>query len=81
MSNQLQAVQAATALQCDEIESSLKRQLVDVSNELRQSQNLVRKQQMEINNLKMQISSNQQVGVFMYKLRKYSSPFCLLVGK
>lgn len=61
LNNQLEAAYAETALKCDEIESSLKRQLVDVSNQLRQSQNVIRNQQIEIKNLKIQITTNQDV--------------------
>ncbi|KAG5872700.1 hypothetical protein JTB14_008794 [Gonioctena quinquepunctata] len=52
--NELQAVQAANAIQYDELESNLKRQIVDGHSKLRQAQNTIRTLQLELNNLRSQ---------------------------
>ncbi|XP_023023934.2 uncharacterized protein [Leptinotarsa decemlineata] len=54
LNNELQAVQAANAIQLDELESNLKRQIVDANSKLRQAQNTIRALQLELNNLRNQ---------------------------
>ncbi|CAH1996663.1 unnamed protein product [Acanthoscelides obtectus] len=64
--NEIQATQATTALQIDEIESNLKSKIADLNNKLRQSQTQARTFQTEIAKLKNLLANQRQRNDTLY---------------
>lgn len=64
--DEMEVIKAQKTLECDELESRLKRQLVDRTSKLRQAQSEVKMLNLEISNLRDQISI-QQVIILKHK--------------